>query len=98
MPEDARVDVVIDAQPAVVWTALTDAAKLKEFFFGSDVVSEWTLGAPIVFRGEWRGKPYEDKGEIVAFDPPRRLAYTHWSPLSGTADRAENYQTVAFEL
>jgi uncharacterized protein YndB with AHSA1/START domain len=98
MREDVKVGVHIDASPSRVWDALTNPAKLKDFFFGSDVITDWKVGAPIRFRGEWKGKTYEDRGTIVAFEPPRLLSYTHWSPLSGTEDRPENYHQVAFEL
>jgi len=51
-----------------------------------------------VHRGEWKGKPYEDKGTVVAFEPPRLLKVTHYSPLSGLPDVPENYHTVTVEL
>ena len=98
MRKDIQVSILIDAAPSQVWDALTDSRKLKDFFFGSDVVTDWKVGGPIRFRGEWKGKAYEDRGTVVAFEPPRLLAYTHWSPLSGTEDRPENYHQVAFDL
>ena len=30
---------------------------------------------------------YEDKGTVLAFEPERRLSYTHWSPMGGSDDR-----------
>lgn len=33
-----------------------------------------------------------------AFEPGRRLSYTHWSPLSGTPDVPENHHVVTFRL
>jgi uncharacterized protein YndB with AHSA1/START domain len=95
---DVVVQTTIDAPPGEIWTALTTPAALKRFFFGADVITDWTVGHPIRFRGEWKGKPYEDKGTIQVFEAPRRLSYTHWSPTSGTEDRPENYHEVAFEL
>jgi len=50
------------------------------------------------FRGSWKGKLYEDKGTIQTFDREMRLAYTHWSPLSGMEDKPENYHVVSFDL
>jgi uncharacterized protein YndB with AHSA1/START domain len=66
--------------------------------FGTEVVSEWREGSPIRWKGEWQGKPYEDKGVILQLKPGRRLQYTHFSPLSGLPDSAENYHTVTIEL
>ena len=44
------------------------------------------------------GKRFEDKGEIVKFEPKERLQFTHFSPFSGQPDIPENYHTVTFEL
>ncbi len=94
----ARASITIAASPSVVWAALTTPATIKKYFFGSDIVTDWTVGSPILYRGEWQGKPYEDKGTIVTFSPEKRLVTTHWSPLSGAPDSLENYHTVSYEL
>lgn len=96
--EASRVQTTIDAPPAAVWNALVTPATFKQFFFGSDVDTDWKVGSPIRFRGEWKGKPYEDKGDVKAVDPQKRLAFTHWSPLSGMPDVPENYHIVSFDL
>ena len=48
--------------------------------------------------GEWQGRPYVDKGEIVRFDPPKVLVHTHWSDLSGLPDEPQSYQEVTWEI
>ena len=58
----ARASVAIGAGSAEVWNALVTPAAIKEYMFGTNVDSEWKEGSPIVWRGEWQGKPYEDKG------------------------------------
>jgi uncharacterized protein YndB with AHSA1/START domain len=94
----AKASISIDAPAAEVWKALVDPAMIKQYFFGTDVTSEWKGGSPIVFRGEWQGKHYEDKGVILRAEPERILQYTHWSNLSGLPDTPENYHTVTIEL
>ncbi|MDP9205735.1 MAG: SRPBCC domain-containing protein [Gemmatimonadota bacterium] len=94
----SRVQTIVNAAPAAVWKALTTVSTLKQFFFGADISTDWTVGSPIRFRGNWKGKPFEDKGDIQAFDAGKRLSFTHWSPLSGMEDRPENYHIVTFEL
>jgi uncharacterized protein YndB with AHSA1/START domain len=96
--EASRVHTTISASPAAVWKSLTNLATFKKFFFGSDVATDWKVGSPITFRGEWKGKPYEDKGVVKSVDNEKRLAFTHWSPLSGMEDKPENYHIVAFDL
>jgi hypothetical protein len=38
-----------------------------------DTETDWKEGSPIVHRGEYQGRPYEDRGEILEIDPPRLL-------------------------
>ena len=94
----AQVDKVIAASAAEIWTALTTPAALKQFFFGADVVTNWKVGSPIRMKGEFKGKTYEDKGDIVTFEPPRQLSFSHWSAMSGQVDTPENYHLVTFDL
>jgi uncharacterized protein YndB with AHSA1/START domain len=94
----ATAQVDIAATPDRVWAALTDPAQIKEFMMGSQVDTDWGVGSPITWKGEFQGKRYEDKGEILEFTPGRRLAMTHFSPLSGAEDKPENYHQVVFEL
>ncbi len=94
----ASASVLIHAPAGRVWEALVTPAQIRQYMFGTTVVSEWREGAPITWKGEWRGKAYEDRGRILAFRPPRLLQYTHFSPLSGLPDIPENHHTVTIEL
>ena len=94
----SQVRTTVKAPPSAVWKALTTPSTLKQFFFGSDISTDWQVGSPIRFKGNWKGKPYEDKGNIQTFDRDKRLAFTHWTPLSGMEDRPENYHVVSFDL
>jgi uncharacterized protein YndB with AHSA1/START domain len=94
----ATAGVVISASPDRVWTALTDPAQIEQYMMGSQVESDWRVGSPITWKGEYQGKRYEDRGKILEYEPNRRLAMTHFSPLSGAEDRPENYHNVLFEL
>ena len=40
---------------------------------GADVESDFKVGSPITFRGEFKGKTYQDKGEIKAATRGKRL-------------------------
>ena len=94
----AEATVEIDAPRAEVWHALTDPAAIKQYMFGTDVTSEWCEGKPITWKGEWKGKKFEDKGVILQLRPERTLTYTHYSPLAGLPDNPENYHTVQIDL
>jgi uncharacterized protein YndB with AHSA1/START domain len=81
-----------------VWSALTTPTTIKRWFFGVDTETDWQVGGPLVHRGEWQGKPYEDKGTILRVEPPAALVHTHWSPASGLPDAPDNYQEVRWSL
>jgi uncharacterized protein YndB with AHSA1/START domain len=90
--------VDIKAPATEVWQALTDPDLIERYMLGSKVTSDWEVGSPITWEGEWQGKTYRDKGEVLAVEPPRLLQVTHFSPLSGVEDKPENYHTVTYEL
>ena len=86
----AKVSTTIAAPRKKAWDALVSPAAIKKYMFGAEVVSSWREGAPIVWKGEWKGKPYQDKGTIRRIEPEARLEYTHFSPLSGKQDVPKN--------
>jgi uncharacterized protein YndB with AHSA1/START domain len=94
----ARVSTIVEGSPDQVWHALTDPALVREYFMGATVRSHWKVGNPITFSGEWQGKSFEDKGEILTAEPGKELRFSHWSPLSGSADAPENYHVVDITL
>ena len=90
--------VTINATRGEVWKALTDPQKVKQYMHGTEVSTDWKEGSPIAWRGEWKGRSYEDKGTVLEVQPQKRLSYTHWSPMGGSEDKPENYHTVTYEL
>lgn len=94
----ARATVRINAPSDRVWNALVDSDAIKQYMFGTHVDSDWKEGSEITWRGEWQGRPYEDKGVVLRVKPKRKIQYSHFSPSSGLPDRPENYHTVTIEL
>lgn len=93
-----KVSIQINAPASRVWEALTTPELIKQYFFGTDAVSEWTAGSPIIFRGEWQGKKYEDKGTILEVVPQKLFRYSYWSSMSGIEDKPENYANITYAL
>jgi len=94
----ARARVEIAAAPQDVWNALTDPAAVKKYMFGADVDTTWEVGSPITWTGEYEGKSYQDKGEILAFEEPTRLSMTHYSPMGGQPDEPQNYHRLEYSV
>lgn len=94
----ATADVDISASPEQVWRALTEPEQISKYLFGAKVDTTWEPGAPITWSGEYDGRRYEDKGEVIECVPEQRLSVTHFSPLSGREDKPENYHQLTYEL
>jgi uncharacterized protein YndB with AHSA1/START domain len=94
----SKTTVTFEAPIEKVWNGLTDPAIVKAYFFGTNLKSDWKVGSPITFSGEWEGKTYVDGGTILEIDPPKLLKYSYWSSMSGTEDKPENYNDITYEL
>ena len=93
----ATSSIVINVPPEKVWEALTNPALVKQYLFGTDVKTDWQVGSPITYSGEWEGKPYEDKGVITKNEPGKILETTYWSVAFGE-NIPENNKNVRYEL
>lgn len=93
-----KTTITFDEPIEKVWKGLTDPAIVKQYFFGTNIKSDFKVGSRITFSGEWDGKTYEDGGTIKEIDPPRLLKYSYWSSMSGTEDKPENYNDITYEL
>jgi uncharacterized protein YndB with AHSA1/START domain len=94
----ARASITVNVPIAKVWDALVNPDKIKQYMFGTNAVSDWKEGSSIVWKGEWEGKKYEDKGIILKIEPGHLIQYSHFSPLTGQPDLPENYHIVTIEL
>jgi uncharacterized protein YndB with AHSA1/START domain len=93
-----KQSIKLQASPSEVWRALTDPEEIKKYFYGTNAVSDWKVGSSIVFKGEWEGQPYEDKGTILELIPGEKLVYNYWSSFSGQEDIPENYANITYQL
>jgi uncharacterized protein YndB with AHSA1/START domain len=100
MDEDyvAESAIEVEAPPERVWAVITDPVAAREFMFGTELETDWTVGGPIRWRGVYEGRSYEDHGVVLEFEPPRRLVNTHFSPLGGQEDVPENHHTLTWTL
>jgi len=93
-----KASISINASASKVWEALTTPSIIKQYFFGTDAVSDWKVGSPLIFKGEWEGNKYEDKGTILEIIPQKLFKYSYWSSMSGMEDKPENYVDVTYAL
>jgi uncharacterized protein YndB with AHSA1/START domain len=73
--------VFIRATPDRLWRAITDGAETEHYYYGTRVVSDWTVGSRVEYRYP-DGRVAAD-GEVLEVDEPRRLAmsfHARWDP------------------
>ncbi|WP_168356323.1 SRPBCC family protein [Lysobacter enzymogenes] len=102
-PDPVVKHLWIAAPPAAVWRALTDPALAPRWMSDEPLTidTDWRIGGPIRIGGTLHGRlRFVNTGHVRAFDPPRRLEYTHYSSLSRRAlpDTPEHHAVFAFEL
>lgn len=88
----------ISASSSKIWEALIKPEIAKEYFFGAEIVTNWKIGSPITFRGEFNGNKYEEKGIVLNVAPGTQLQYSHWSNFDGLPDEPENYRIWTFDV
>ena len=90
--------ITIKVSAQKMWEVLTTPSIIKEYLFGTETISDWKTGSPIIFQGEWEGTKYRDKGTILKFEKNKIFQYNYWSNFSGLDDIPENYTRITFEL
>lgn len=95
---NAHIELHINASLQKVWEALTTPQLIKAYFFGTHAESDWQVGSPLLFKGEWEGKAYVDKGTILQSNPPHLFQYDYFSSWNTKPDIPENYNTITYEL
>jgi uncharacterized protein YndB with AHSA1/START domain len=95
---EATAQTDVAATPERVWAALTEPEQIAVYMQGSKVTTTWDVGSPITWDGEYDGREYQDKGEVLAYDEPQLLSMTHYSPMMGQPDEPENYHTLVYTL
>jgi len=90
--------IAIRAPAKKVWLALTVPELVKQWQYGSDLETTWEPGTPLVFRNEWNGQTFEQKGTVIEFVPESRLKYSLFFPHADLQDVPENYFFMTYEL
>jgi uncharacterized protein YndB with AHSA1/START domain len=92
----SEATIAINAPREAVWNAITDPESIRAYLMGTTVTSDWEEGSSITYEGEYEGKRYKDKGEIVKMEPGKVFQSTF---LSGAKeDKPENYHLVTYNL
>lgn len=92
--------ITINASAATVWAALTEPAIMQQWMAEGEIeiLTDWQIGQPMVIRGHLHRVKFENKGQVLQFQPQQLLQYTHLSSLSRLPDVPSSYTVIAFHL
>jgi len=93
-----KYQTIVYAPIEKVWDALTNPEIVKQYFFGSALKTDWKVGNPIIWEGEYEGKNYQDKGIIQEFIPNEKLSFSYLSSWSQMEDIPENYLLITYNV
>src|ERR1700675_3379644 len=94
----SKISVLKNTTIDYAWKALVNLEIVELFLLHSQQLSDWQKGSSIIWKKDFNGRKFVDKGEILEITPPKSLKYTHYSLASGNPDAPENYQTVSVTL
>lgn len=100
MDKNLKLTTSIDLNVSIdkVWFALTDKEMIKQYFWGTEVNSDWNEGSPISYSGTWEGTAYEDKGFILKIEKNKTLKHSYWSSFWGTEFNPHDVSIITYEL
>jgi uncharacterized protein YndB with AHSA1/START domain len=92
------VSVDINAPIEKVWFALTNKEMIKQYFWGTQIDTDWKKGSPVSFTGTWEGTTYVDKGLILEIETEKIFKHSYWSSFWGTDASPEDFSIITYEL
>lgn len=90
--------LIINAPVQKVWDALTKPELVKQWQFGSTLITSWQPGDEIRFRAEWKSQVFEQWGKVLEVVPFQRIRYSLFAPRPGLEDKPENYFEMSYLL
>ena len=81
-----------------IWDVLTKPELVKQWQYGSDLITDWKVDSEIRFRTEWEGQIFEQWGKILEIIPQKLIRYSLFAPRPDLEDKPENYFVMNYIL
>jgi uncharacterized protein YndB with AHSA1/START domain len=100
MNKGLKLSTSIDINASIekVWFALTDKEMIKQYFWGTEINTDWKKGSPISYTGTWEGTTYEDKGFILEIEKEKIFKHSYWSSFWGADADPEDFSVITYRL
>lgn len=90
--------VKINAPLQKVWDILTKPEFVKQWQYGSELLTDWKVGSDIKFKTEWQGKIVEQWGKVLDIRQNELIKYSLFAPRPDLEDKPENYFVMSYIL
>lgn len=90
--------IFLSAPIEKVWNVLTKPELVKQWQYGSDLITDWKIGNEIRFRNEWEGQVFEQWGTVLEVSPNQKIKYSLFFPRPELEDKPENYFIMSYVL
>ena len=90
--------IIIKAPVQKIWETLTKPELVKQWQYGSELITDWKVGNDIKFRSEWEGKIFEQWGKVLEWRPNVLIKYNLFAPRPDLEDKPENYFVMSYVL
>jgi uncharacterized protein YndB with AHSA1/START domain len=94
-----KKSITLNADAGKVWEALTKSEMIKKYMSGSEVISDWKVGSPILWVGTSEGaEKVMQKGSIEKMEVGRLIQFKTLDLNAEYTDVPSNYVKATCEL
>jgi uncharacterized protein YndB with AHSA1/START domain len=91
--------ITLNAEASKVWEALTKPEMIKKYMSGTEVISDWKVGSPILWVGTSEGaEKVVLKGSIEKLEVGKLIQFTALDLNAEYTDIPSNYVKATYEL
>lgn len=90
--------IKVKATAEKLWDVLTKPELVKQWQYGSDLITDWKEGNPIRFTTKWQDKVFEQWGKVLEVVPQKLIRYSLFAPRPDLEDKPENYFVMNYKL
>ncbi len=93
-----KEEIIFQATPEQVWDLLVNPTMTKQYMFGCEVLSDWKIGSPILWKGmtEDGKEVVYVKGTILEIEKGKQVTFSMFDPNMGIADIPTNYVNLTY--
>ena len=90
--------IQIKASAQRVWDVLTKSEFVKQWQYGSELITDWKVGDDIRFKTHWEDKIFEQWGKVLEVRQYHLIKYSLFAPRPDVEDKPENYFVMSYIL